>query len=173
MLQLVPYSKQKDESTWVRLIQEIQKSSNAWEAVYFKHPDVSSDMDYCCYHQNQFVGIFAGHLLEHSDYGKIYSIEIFALAPQSQSKGLGKEILNELWKQKDDLGALVFWTKSTEAKRFYDSIGLHFQSSHCLNRSNWESDDGTLTQTWAINSNNYHNLFEYIMTRQHAEHLLT
>lgn len=150
----------------------IQSHSASWEALYFKHPDFTGGIDLCFYHNNQMVGIFAGHSLKNEQQDHIYSIEIMAIDPDHQNKGFGKQILQLAWQHTPKAKAFIFWTNSPKASQFYSNAGLHLNSSLQLKKTTWQNKTPNLAlQHWATSKTEPHNLKEYLMTQTHYDQI--
>lgn len=102
----------------------VQLHSDAWEALYTEKPSFSSECDHIVIDDKEILGIISGHKIQTPENQNVYSIEILAVHPEHQNKGLAKAMIIELSHQLPKASLLTFWTRTTLAKAWYEHLGM-------------------------------------------------
>jgi GNAT superfamily N-acetyltransferase len=138
---------------------EVQKTSDSWEALYLDKPNFHPSMDVCCYYDNELVGICAGNEIE-GERTRTFSIEILAVHPLYQKKGIAKKILSYVFDKFDFNLELHLWTRSKEASEYYKNhLQLTAINSLTLKRINEEHK-----QYWTICELKEKNIWNFQIT---------
>ncbi len=114
-------------------MQEVQKKSHSWEALYLSKPIFHSEMDLCFFENEKLVGICAGHETQ-SNNNRSFSIEILAVSPDHTNRGIAKKLLKYAFKYFNFKLELILWTRSEEAYSYYkDHLNLKITNEVSMN----------------------------------------
>jgi GNAT superfamily N-acetyltransferase len=127
-------------------MQEVQKKSHSWEALYISKPDFHREMDLCYFIDNKLVGICAGHEVQAKNLRK-YSIEILAVDPNYTKQGIAKKLLRTAFKTFNFNLELLLWTSSKEAYSFYKNhLKLKLNNKISINKQTHENKQYLFTE---------------------------
>ena len=102
----------------------VQLHSDAWEALYIEKPNFSRQCDHLIIDAEEILGVISGHKVQTPEGQNVYSIEILAVHPEHQNKGLAKAMILELSYQLPKTSLLTFWTRTTLAKAWYEHLNM-------------------------------------------------
>lgn len=150
---LKPFQPSNDRA-WLECMHLVQKESDAWEALYLDKPSFSSNLDFCFWEGSELVGILAGHHV--SNRPEKYSIEILAVHPRFQKRGIAKSMVMNILELLPNGTQLSCWTRNFEAMEFYKKMNFkkettlnYTRENVNLNKQNWilnHSKEGSLVE---------------------------
>ena len=106
---------------WLELIHNVQALSESWEAAYLEKPRFSPDCDFIFTLNDQLIGIGAGYRI--NNMSSDYSLEVLAICPELQGKGLGKKLLEAVSSHLDVGSSIRLYTQSPKVANWYHHIG--------------------------------------------------
>ena len=113
-----------NEDAWLNFLTLVQTHSDAWEALYTQKPDFHTQCDYILAKGDQIIGVIAGHHIPTQEERQVFSIEILASHPMLQNKGIARTMIAELSRLLPKESILTFWTRSINAKSWYEYCGM-------------------------------------------------
>lgn len=103
----------------------MQTFSDAWEALYTQKPNFDEKCDYILLKDETIIGVIAGHKVPNQEADQsIYSIEVLASHPDLLNNGIAKTMIAELSRLLPEKSIMTFWTRTPEAKSWYEHCGF-------------------------------------------------
>jgi N-acetylglutamate synthase-like GNAT family acetyltransferase len=115
-----------EKIAWLKFLANVQTFSDAWEALYIEKPDFHSDCDYILLKDDHIIGVIAGHKIPtQQEEQSVYSIEVLASHPDLLNNGIARTMIAELSKLLPEKSIMTFWTRTPEAKSWYEHCGFN------------------------------------------------
>lgn len=144
---------------------KVQATSDAWEAVYTEKPPIDPACDWVFFLDGKMIAIVAGYLVGSP---QIASIEVLAIDPDYQGRGLLRPILKESFRTlHESVLEMHFATRSAPAVAAYKKLNLEPRPGFKLHRDKKIPGKGVLYEEHIGIAKGGDDILLFALTRDH------